>query len=80
MSMRTASARAGVARATGFVVAPGDVQALTEKVLMLARDKDLAQRMGQEGHRKALRQFDIRLTAQQVERVYDQVLNHQPRP
>lgn len=60
---------------TGFVVEPGDIQALTDKVLRLARDKDFALRMGQEGKRKAVLQFDIRLTARQVQGVYDQVLS-----
>lgn len=61
---------------TGFVVAPGDVEALADKVLMLACDRDLGQRMGEEGYRKALREFDIRLTAARVREVYDQVLDH----
>jgi L-malate glycosyltransferase len=61
---------------TGFVVPPGDVQALTERVLTLALDRDLGKRMGREGYQKALRQFDVRLTARRVERVYDQVLHH----
>lgn len=60
---------------TGFVVAPGDIRALTEKMLILARDRDLAERMGQQGYRRASQQFDIRLTATQVQRVYDQVLS-----
>jgi len=59
---------------TGFVVAPADIDALTEKVLILARDRDLAQRMGRQGYLKAQRQFDVRLTARQVEMVYDQLL------
>jgi len=58
---------------TGFVVA------LTEKVLILARDNNLARRMGQEGYRKARSQFDVRLTARQVEKLYDQVLDHHER-
>lgn len=60
---------------TGFMVEPGDIQVLTEKVLMLARDEDLARRMGEEGYRKAQQQFDVRLTARRVQHVYDQVLN-----
>ena len=61
---------------TGFTVAPGDIDALAEKVLLLARHRDLARRMGQEGYQRALHQFDVRLTARKVQTVYDQVLDH----
>jgi len=59
---------------TGFVIEPGDIQALTEKVQMLARDRHLALKMGQEGYQKALKEFDVRLTAAAVQEVYDQIL------
>ncbi|MFI5397414.1 MAG: glycosyltransferase family 4 protein [Candidatus Binatia bacterium] len=59
---------------TGFVVAPGDIEALAERVLMLARDRDLACRIGRAGYEKAIREFDIRRTARRVEELYDQVL------
>ena len=59
---------------TGFMVAPGDIDALTEKVLILARDRTLTERMGQAGYRKALREFDVRLTAGEVQKIYDRLL------
>lgn len=61
---------------TGFIVKPGDIHALTEKVLRLAWDKDLAHRLGQEGCCKARREFDVRITARRVQEVYDRVLDH----
>lgn len=60
---------------TGFMVEPGDIQALTEKVLILVRDGGLAREMGQEGYRKALREFDVRLTACEVQKIYDRLLD-----
>src|SRR5438552_2253153 len=59
---------------TGFMVEPGDIQTLTEKVLIVVRDGDLARQMGQEGYRKALREFDVRLTAGKVQKIYDRLL------
>jgi glycosyltransferase involved in cell wall biosynthesis len=58
----------------GFVVAPGDIDALTEKVLALAGNRELVERMGHEGRRKAELEFDVRLTAQRVQEVYDRLL------
>ena len=63
---------------TGFMVEPEDVQALTEKVQILVRDEDLARTMGQEGYQKALREFDVRLTADKVQEIYDRLLRILP--
>jgi glycosyltransferase involved in cell wall biosynthesis len=61
----------------GYIVAPGDTVALAARVLALAHDRVLAERMGREGRRKAELEFDVRLTARRVENVYDRVLGIQ---
>jgi glycosyltransferase involved in cell wall biosynthesis len=59
---------------TGFVVSPGDVETLAERVLLLAENRELAQRLGRESRGKAVREFDVRLTARRVQALYDEVL------
>jgi glycosyltransferase involved in cell wall biosynthesis len=60
---------------SGFVVAPGAIGAVAEKVLLLARDRGLATRLGLEAQRKAMAQFDIRQIASQIAALYDRVLD-----
>lgn len=44
----------------GLLVAPGDVEAVTEAILRLARDPGLRRRFGEAGRRKAKSRFDLR--------------------
>jgi glycosyltransferase involved in cell wall biosynthesis len=44
---------------TGFLVPPRDAAALAEKIVLLARDRALRQRLGQAGRRRAEQEFDI---------------------
>ncbi len=37
---------------TGFLVPPGDVESLSEKMLLLLKDKELMSRMGEEGYKR----------------------------
>jgi glycosyltransferase involved in cell wall biosynthesis len=42
---------------TGFLVPPGDVDALAEKLLLLLRDKNLAESLGSEGRKRSESRF-----------------------
>ncbi len=59
----------------GFIVASGDPHAAAEKLVLLARDPDLRQRMGQSGRRRYLQHFteaaSNRLFADQLQRALE---------
>lgn len=54
---------------SGFLVAPGDVQALTEKVSLLLDDADLRNRLGAAGRAKVERKFNIATEADRLCRI-----------
>jgi glycosyltransferase involved in cell wall biosynthesis len=49
--------------ASGFLVPPGDVKALTSKLLTLFSDQDLCHRMGEIGRQKVMIEFNVRREA-----------------
>jgi len=51
---------------TGFLVAPGDIEAQAEALLRLAADADLRQRLGDEGHKRVREYFSIELERQRL--------------
>jgi glycosyltransferase involved in cell wall biosynthesis len=57
----------------GFVVPPGDTQALADRVVTLLEDEPLRLRMGEAGRERATR-FDIRTTVRRMEEVYEELL------
>jgi glycosyltransferase involved in cell wall biosynthesis len=59
---------------TGFIVPPGDVEALTKKILEFSMDGDL-ERLGANGRQKVLRQFDVRIAVAKVQMIYDRILS-----
>lgn len=58
----------------GFLVGPGDVYALAEKILYLYQNPDIRKKIGQAGRRFA-QQFSIPIIAQQWEQIYREVLD-----
>lgn len=59
---------------TGFLVPSRDPQALAERLAVLQADPALAQRMGEEGLRRAYRHYTWRAVAQQAAAIYAAVL------
>jgi glycosyltransferase involved in cell wall biosynthesis len=59
---------------TGFLVTPGDVGELQDRVVQLLRDRALAQRMGQRGREVLLEQFTWDTCAQRCLRAYEELL------
>lgn len=53
---------------TGFLVAPGDTQALTERLLELAADRELRNRLGSHGQKFVAEHFPV---DRMVEQIYD---------
>jgi glycosyltransferase involved in cell wall biosynthesis len=59
---------------TGLLVPPGDVHALAGAIVALARDPELAGRMGQAGRRRAEREFSEERSVDRIERLYLEAL------
>ena len=59
---------------TGFLVPPGDHEAMADRVVALLEDRALAERVGDAGSREAARRFPADAHARLVQRVYEQVL------
>lgn len=60
---------------TGLLVPPGDPRSLAEAILTLARDREMARRMGLEGRKRVERLFTIQQNVAQTEVLYRQVLH-----
>ncbi|WP_229425653.1 glycosyltransferase [Massilia sp. Se16.2.3] len=59
---------------TGFLIPSRDPRALAERLALLAADPPLANRMGEEGLRRAYRHYTWRSVAQQAAAIYAAVL------
>jgi glycosyltransferase involved in cell wall biosynthesis len=59
---------------TGFVVPPGDSEALAEKILLLARDRDMRLKMGEAGRIRAEKLFSIEENVRKTEQAYHELL------
>jgi glycosyltransferase involved in cell wall biosynthesis len=55
---------------TGFLVPPGDVVAIADKILVLLGDRDLRERMGAAGRKVAEAKFDIKKNVAELLRLY----------
>jgi glycosyltransferase involved in cell wall biosynthesis len=59
---------------TGFLVPPGDDEKLADTIVGLLKDRALAQRVGEEAYREAIRRFSAELQAELIQDVYTDVL------
>ena len=59
---------------TGFVIAPGDADALQTALSALLDDAELREKMGAAGRARALREFSQERMVEQTERVYRELL------
>lgn len=57
---------------TGYIVSPGDVSALADRVTRVLGSADQAGALGRAGHEKADRNYRVEAVAQRVRAVYDQ--------
>lgn len=60
---------------TGFLVPPGNPEALAEALQRLFEDKELCRRMGEAGREKALRSFTLSRMLRETQAVYQEVLS-----
>lgn len=67
-------AAAEVVGAAGLTVPPADSGALAEALTKVLTDRDLAQRLGETGRRRAFALFDLEAATQQIEAIYRQVM------
>ena len=59
---------------TGFLVSPRDVKAMAEKCLLLAKDRDLAHKMGQAGLKRVKQYFSVEETVHKTGLIYASLL------
>lgn len=59
---------------TGFLVVPGDADALGERLALLARDEELRARMGRLGAERMRERYGIERMVDEVERLYEGLL------
>jgi len=59
---------------TGFLVPPGDIKSLAERIIFLLDNPSAAKRMGEAGRKRAGELFDIRKTVDNIENIYETVL------
>lgn len=62
---------------TGFLVAPGDAEALAEKIEFLYRERGTAAQMGHQGYLRLCEKFDLRRMVAEVEQVYTAAIRNQ---
>jgi len=61
---------------TGFLVPPGDSQAVAEAIIRLLRDQNLRRRMGEAGRKRVLDEFTVDRVLVQTLNVYDAILRN----
>jgi len=59
----------------GFLMSPGDVEALAEKLSILVEDTQLCQRMGRRSREIAERELDVEPYVERLVGLYTQVVN-----
>lgn len=59
----------------GFLIPPGDVKALEEKILEILSNKELANKLGANARRTVLERFDINKMMGKTVKVYNEVLH-----
>ncbi len=58
----------------GFLIQPGDYKALAEKINLIADNKELREKMGQESLRIAKEKFDVNVIIKQLKDIYDELI------
>ena len=59
---------------TGYLIPPGDINAMAEKILYLLNNPDIAKKMGEEGRKRVEELFDIKKRVKDIEDVYRELL------
>jgi len=59
----------------GYLIKPGDYYGLTEKILLLAKDRQLRQIMGRNNAEKIRAEYDDKIVMRKLEKVYNVFLN-----
>jgi glycosyltransferase involved in cell wall biosynthesis len=65
---------------SGYLVPPGDAQTLTARIVQLAADPDRRAAMGQAGRAKVVAEFDIRVEAARIARLFVEGPGEEIRP
>jgi glycosyltransferase involved in cell wall biosynthesis len=60
----------------GFLVSPGDVNKLAEKIIMLLEDENLRKKIAVASRRTVLEKFSVVRMANQTARLYNEILNN----
>jgi glycosyltransferase involved in cell wall biosynthesis len=55
---------------TGFLIRPGDHATLTDRLLRLARDSDLRERLGRQGQQFVRARFPVQLMVDELYQLY----------
>lgn len=61
---------------TGFLVEPGDWQAMAKRIVQLLQDRSLAKRLGQAAQDRVRQQYTVERMVQQYEALFERLLNH----
>ena len=64
---------------TGFLIEPGDWQAMAERIVTLLQDRTLAKRMGKAGREKVERCYTVEQMVRQTEALFERLLDHRKR-
>jgi glycosyltransferase involved in cell wall biosynthesis len=59
---------------TGYLVRPGDTQALADRLEILARDPDRSAEMGRIGRERVLRRYAVERLVEDVDALYRELL------
>ena len=57
---------------TGYIVQPGNVEEMSERILAILQDENLAKQMGQAGRKRAEDLFDVRKVVRRFEKIYEE--------
>lgn len=63
----------------GFIIRPGDISALVEKLAILLKDKELREKMGRNSLKIARERFSVESIGNKLERIYNEVLDNEKR-
>lgn len=61
---------------TGFLVAPGDIDAMVKKIIYLIDNPDLARQMGEKGRKRVEQYFNIKNTVAKIQELYMNILHN----